>query len=186
VYGSSVGGRARHEDDPAIPDEPYGACKRAIEVVGETLAKNRALQFVSLRIARVVGPGAKTTSSPWRSQMLDPGKESIILPFAREAELSLVHVHDVARMLLILAEAEEIRDVVYNTPAEMWRVGQLQAAIQKFTGARVKVEPGKVQAGPTCDGRRFAREFGFRSAGLEEQLKAAGQASHSARHAPGR
>ena len=77
VFASSVSvyglkrrslGPSTEEDSPA-PDEPYGASKRAIEMVGESLSQSGAIEFVALRIARVVGPGIKKTSSPWRAQM---------------------------------------------------------------------------------------------------------------------
>src|SRR6267378_64941 len=89
------------EADPAVPDEPYGASKRVVELVGETLASGQAIEFASLRIARVIGPGIKKTSSPWRSQIFESPRRdaSVQIPFAPEALLSLVHVEDVARML---------------------------------------------------------------------------------------
>jgi UDP-glucose 4-epimerase len=58
VYGSASTGRALTEDDPAAPDEPYGASKRAVELVGETLAKAKAIEFVSLRIAGLLARGS--------------------------------------------------------------------------------------------------------------------------------
>lgn len=71
VYGSQASKRPMAEDDPAAPDEVYGAAKRAIEVLGENLSNTGAIQFVALRIARVVGPGIRKTSSPWRSQIFE-------------------------------------------------------------------------------------------------------------------
>jgi UDP-glucose 4-epimerase len=99
VYGSCATGRALAEDDPTAPDEPYGASKRAIELIGDALRKNNAFEFVALRIARVVGPGLKKTSSPWRSEMFSAGprKEPISIPYSPKAVLSLIHVQDVAR-----------------------------------------------------------------------------------------
>jgi nucleoside-diphosphate-sugar epimerase len=35
VYGSSPSRRPMTEDDPTVPDEPYGAAKRAVELIGE-------------------------------------------------------------------------------------------------------------------------------------------------------
>ena len=61
---------------------------------------------VSLRIARVIGPGIKKTASPWRSRIFEapPRDDSVQIPYAPEALLSLVHVEDVARMLVMLAK----------------------------------------------------------------------------------
>jgi UDP-glucuronate 4-epimerase len=176
VYGSVARGRTLNEDDPAVPDDPYGACKRAVEVVGEALAQKQALDFVALRIARVVGPGAKNTSSHWRSRMFEPSTTSVIsVPFDSGAQLSLVHVQDVARMLLTLTEAAELRQRVYNSPAELWEVKQLQKAIQETTGIRVELTGEGRDAGPACDGSRFARDFGMQIRGLREYLTAAAE-----------
>src|SRR5215469_10219756 len=71
VYGSSPTLRPVTEDDPPAPDEPYGASKLAVELIGQTLAREKTFEFVALRIARVVGPGVKKTSSPWRSQIFE-------------------------------------------------------------------------------------------------------------------
>ena len=74
----------------------YGAGKRFIEVFGETLG----VSFIALRIATVVGAGARRTASPWRAEifeMLGTGQpQRIAIPFAADTALSLVHVEDVA------------------------------------------------------------------------------------------
>jgi len=160
------------ESDPAVPDEPYGGSKRAVELLGETIAKEGAFEFVSLRIARVIGPGVKKTSSPWRSQIFEPplGMDPIRIPFAPEAKLSLVHVQDVARMLVRLVDAVEIGSLVYNTPVEIWEARQLKEVIEEAIAVRVELGRSGVHGGPTCDGNRFAREFRFQLRGLRDHL----------------
>src|SRR5216117_3571364 len=122
VYGSSYPPRALSERDPPAPDEPYGAAKRVVELVGESLAATTGFGFTLLRIARVVGPGARSTASSWRSQILDTSmtgdQHPILIPFAPTARLSLTHVDEVARMLILMAEAAELRRPIYNSPAE--------------------------------------------------------------------
>src|SRR5207245_10947840 len=115
------------EDDPAGPDELYGASKRAVELIGESLSEKGAFEFVALRIARVVGPGIKKTSSPWRSQIFEAVQqsESIRIPFSPDAMLSLVHVEDVARMLFTLVTSTAVNRFVYNTPADIWEEKEL-------------------------------------------------------------
>ncbi len=71
VYGSRGTSQPLAETEPVVPDEPYGASKRAIELIGAALAKKSTLGFVALRIARVVGPGITKSSSLWRSQMFE-------------------------------------------------------------------------------------------------------------------
>jgi nucleoside-diphosphate-sugar epimerase len=172
VYGSSPSRRPLTEDDPIVPDEPYGVAKRAVELIGETVAKRGTIEFVSLRIARVVGPGIKKTSSPWRSQILEPLRrlDAIHIPFAAEARLSLVHVEDVARMLVTLADTAEMCSFVYNTPAEIWEPRQLKEIIEELRGIHVVLGPDLAHGGPMCDGSRFARDFGFQLRRLRDYL----------------
>ena len=172
VYGSSSPPRPLTEDDPAMPDEPYGASKRAVEVIGETLRNGTAFPFVALRIARVVGPGIRKTSSPWRSQIFELPRQlaPIHIPFSPEATLSLVHVEDVARMLITLADAAAMNSIVYNTPAETWKAKQFKHVLEEVRGISVELIEGGAQGGPICDGSRFAREFGFRLRRLRDRL----------------
>jgi len=172
VYGSSPIAHPLTEKDPATPDEPYGASKRAVELIGETLATGGAIEFVSLRIARVIGPGIKKTASPWRSRIFEPlsGEDPIQIPFAPEAILSLVHVEDVAQMLAMLAETTNVRSSVYNTPAELWQAKDLKQLIEEGRNIRVELGDDGALAGPACDGGRFVREFGFKLQGLRERL----------------
>jgi UDP-glucose 4-epimerase len=171
VYGSSTTLRPLTESDPAAPDEPYGAAKRAIELVGESLTNRGALQFVALRIARLVGPGTRKTSSPWRSQIFELSRQAPIrIPFSPEARLSLVHVKDVARMILTLLDSSTTNSTIYNTPAETWTAQQLKQVVEELSGTCVELPQAGVEGGPTLDGGRFTREFGFRSRGLRDHL----------------
>jgi nucleoside-diphosphate-sugar epimerase len=172
VYGTLPTSRPLNENDPPIPDEPYGASKRAVELIGENLAKRGIIEFVSLRIARVIGLGIKKTASPWRSQIFEPSAQdgSVVIPYSPRAKLSLVHVEDAARMLVILAETAEIAGSVYNTPTETWEVGQLKALVEDLRGIQVELGPDESLAGPTCDGTSFAEEFGFQVRGLRQRL----------------
>jgi nucleoside-diphosphate-sugar epimerase len=173
VYGSSFTPRVLTEDDPAVPDEPYGASKRVVELAGQILASGHAFEFLCLRIARVIGPGIKkTSSSPWRSQIFEPSSEhdSIQIPFAPDAVLSLVHVEDVARMFVILTESSDVRSSIYNTPVERWEARNLKAIIEELSDIRVELGQDGDLGGPICEGSRFAREFGFQLRGLRERL----------------
>ena len=172
VYGTASTNGLLTENDPPSPDEPYGASKRAVELIGEALAKQAAIEFVSLRVARVVGPGIKKTSSPWRSQIFEPSADSasIQIPFAPDAKLSLVHVEDVARMLEILLTAPVLKRSAYNTPAEVWEVSALKRTVEELVG--IQIELGTDPGSPLCDGSRFAREFDFQLRGLRERLEA--------------
>ena len=171
VYGSSATLRPLTEDDPAAPDEPYGAAKRAIELIGESLRNRMAFQFVALRIARVVGPGIRKTSSPWRSQIFELSRQaSIHIPFSPAARLSLVHVKEVARMIVTLIDSARMSSTIYNTPAETLKAQKLKQIVEEFRGIFVELTEGASEGGPTCDGGRFTREFGFKLRGIRDHL----------------
>jgi len=172
VYGSSPTAQPLTESDPAVPDEPYGGSKRVVELVGEALADGRAIEFVSLRVARVIGPGIRRTSSPWRSQIFEPplGLKSLSIPFAPEARLSLVHVEDVARMLVKLVETVDMSSFVYNTPVEIWEARSLKEAIEEIMDIPVELGASGAHGGTGCDGGRFVQEFGFQLRGLRDRL----------------
>jgi len=179
VYGSSPTSRPVTEDHPPAPDEPYGASKLAVELIGQTLAREKAFEFVALRIARVVGRGIKKTSSPWRSQIFEacPRQNPVCVPFAPGAMLSLVHVEDVAQMLLTLSETDKMSGSVYNTPVEIWEARLLKATIEELRGIRVELGPEAAHGGPICDGSRFAGEFRFELRGLRDHLSSSARSN---------
>jgi len=179
VYGSAPSARLLTEDDPAVPDDPYGASKRAIELVGEAMDDQGAIEFVALRIARIVGPGIKQSASLWRSQIFDLGARdtAIQIPFGGEAKLSLVHVRDVAGMLITLAHADKPKHRIYNSPVEIIKAAQLQALVEKNIGRRVELGSSGLHAGPVGDGSRFTTEFGFHPRGLTSYLSESGHAA---------
>jgi len=172
VYGSSPSSRALSERDLTVPDEPYGTAKRAVELVGESLASATGFGFAALRIARVVGPGARRTASGWRSQIfqnsVSAGGHPIAIPFAPSAQLSLTHVDEVARMLLLLAEAADLPRRIYNSPAEVWEAQRLAELVQRVRNIAVGMR--ETDGGPTCDGTLFTQDFGFRLRGLADYL----------------
>jgi nucleoside-diphosphate-sugar epimerase len=183
VYGTTLN-RAVTEDDFVIPEDAYGASKRAIELIGETLRKAAILPFVSLRIARVVGPGIKkSSSSQWRSQIFETRPEvassqgftSIHIPYSPETMLSLVHVEDVARMLVTLLDAPITKNAFYNSPAEMCTAKELKEVVEELKGISVELDENGAQSGPVCDGSRFAQEFGFHLRGLRDHLSSGSQ-----------
>ena len=140
--------------------------------MGEALAATIGMEFVALRMARVIGPGAKRTSSPWRSQMFEKPSGPLLLPFAPQAALSLVHVEDVAGMLLTLLDSAKIDRCAFNTPCEIWEAGSLKQTVEQIRSIRVELANPEAPGGPQCDGSLFAREFGFRIRGLKERFSA--------------
>lgn len=176
VFGSARGSGLVSEDDVPVPDDPYGAAKRTVEIVGERLSKVSGLEFVSLRIARVIGGRACHTASPWRSQIVEdarnsPGALPIVIPFSPDARLSLVHVDEVARMLVLLATTPHLPHTVYDSPAELWTAAALKDAVEKATPRRIELATGNPQdPGVTSNGSRFMDDFHFQLRGVANYL----------------
>ncbi len=174
VYGSATR-KGCTETAEAAPDDPYGAAKLEVEkVVGQT-ANEGTMETVSLRIARVLGPGAGRTASGWRSRMFEraPARGAVLaIPFAAEARVPVIHVEDLARALRVLVEAESFAWRIYNAPAEIVAAGELASMAEEFRGWGAEL--GTAEGGPEIDGGRFEREFGFRARGLKEHFAGAG------------
>ena len=186
VYGSSLsvyglasefnGGEGVSEGDRAAPEEVYGASKRYVELAGQAYEQQFGLEFVSLRMSNVVGPGAVNTASPWRSDLFEkPGtgrKAEIAVPFSKAEALPLVHVTDVAVMLARLAEAQRLSFRVYNAPSETWKLSELEEYVASldenvcFTfGSRRRKGPERVKA------KRLRQEFGYEPVPIRERLQ---------------
>lgn len=176
VYGSAGTDAPISERNPAAPIDAYGAAKRAVEIIGEHLHKNGGPRFVALRMATVVGAGARNTSSPWRSQIFERlgTSETISLPYDAADLLTVLHVDDVAAMLLRLALAESTEYTIYNTPAELLTAGELKRLIESVSPkTRIELSGRTRPLAPLADGSRFSHEFGFQITPVEQQLRAA-------------
>lgn len=177
VYGSFGSHHVFTEKDPTGPIDLYGTAKRYVEIFGELLASRKALEFVALRIAGIVGAGSGSTTSPWRSEIfenLSPRsiKRTIVLPFVSDSVLSLVHVEDVAEMLLMLTRAPSIPSLLYNSPAENWPATELRDKLQSI-GKNITVDgpgfAGKL-APALSDGSLFERDFQYVLPSLERRF----------------
>jgi nucleoside-diphosphate-sugar epimerase len=164
------------EEQPAAPNTIYGVSKRYVELVGQDYHERGTFQFVSLRIAMVVGPGAVNTSTPWRSQIFDCLRARqpthIELPFTRAERLPLLHVEDVAQIIQCLIHVERPIYSIYNTPAENWRAGDLAEQIQALNkNIEVTFSPGRPRGDPEeIDARRFTEEFNYQPVPLRRHL----------------
>ncbi len=175
VYGTCAADQIVAEMDRAAPEDLYGAAKVYVEKLGEVNRQAHGLEFVSLRIGRVVGPGARSTTSAWRSEIFEcMGGQSgeISIPYAESERILLVHVEDVARMLLELVRAPRLKHGVYNAACESVIVGELRSEIQKLNPTlRMRRCEDSVVGNPRrVDWSRFAEEFGFEIVPMFEQL----------------
>lgn len=163
---------------PAAPNTVYGISKRYVEVVGETYQQKAPFSFVALRIATVIGPGGKSTSSPWRSDIFDKlavtQPTTLHFPLLPSETVPLVHVDDVAEMVRLLVEATQIPHTLYNTPSESWQLGELAEFLQEVNGhLQFTFGQGVVDDIPqVVDAHQFLKSYGNPSTPLKQNLKA--------------
>jgi len=181
VYGTCPEDQVVSENGSAAPEDLYGAAKLYVEQLGEAYRRACRVEFASLRIGRVVGPGARSTTSAWRSEIFEKlrGTDSTMteIPYAESERILLVHVEDVARMLLELLRAERLGHTVYNAGCESVVVSELKSALERLNPRlQVKLGGQDVVGNPRrIDGSRLAGEFGFKVIPIFERLaKAAG------------
>lgn len=185
VYGTSPADVEVGESYPAAPEDLYGASKLYVEQLGQALRKEYGLEFVSLRIGRVVGAGAESSTSAWRSQIFEllriQKPAQIDLPYAGSERLLLVHVEEVARMLVALMESLAPGYSIYNAVCESVVVADLKAEIERLN-PKVRVAVGDQEAAGNprrLDSSRFAGEFGFACKTIFDALrKTAGKRAH--------
>jgi nucleoside-diphosphate-sugar epimerase len=168
------------EEQPAAPNTVYGLSKRYVELVGQDYNEREAFQFVTLRIAMVVGPGAVNTSTPWRSRIFEHLQARqltrIDLPFAPIERLPLIHVVDVAEVIQRLIHAEHLIYSIYNTPAENWRAGDLAEYIHALNqNIEVTYSPVRSRGDPEAiNGQRFNDEFNYQPIPLPQHFQQLG------------
>lgn len=179
VYGTCAADVEVSESDCAAPEDLYGAAKVYVEQLGEAYRACCGIEFVSLRIGRVVGPGAQSATSAWRSQIFEllgtDRAAEIVLPYVGSERVLLVHVEDVARMLVRLLQASRVTHGVYNAPCESVVVAELKGEVERLN-SKIHVRLGERPAvgNPRLlDAGRFQREFNFRVEPIFEQLRRA-------------
>jgi nucleoside-diphosphate-sugar epimerase len=179
IYGSCPAERVISETDRTAPEDVYGAAKLHVEQVGSALATSSGLEFVSLRIGRVVGPGARSTTSAWRSEIFEllsaEASGNIALPYTSSERVLLVHMEDAARALVTLLDASRPRHAIYNAPCESWEVQYLKNELESLN-PKLRVTPGDAYAKGNprlLDASRFQNEFRFATPSLTERLRAA-------------
>jgi UDP-glucose 4-epimerase len=177
VYGTWPDGRVVSEQDPAAPDNLYGAAKLYVEEMGKAFSDRDGLEFVSLRIGRVVGAGARSATSAWRSQIFEQlGAQSpveIVVPYAASERILVIHVDDVARMLVALLQAARPKYAVYNAPCESIVVAELKREVERLNpNITVSLGGESVVGNPRLlDCSRFAGEFELQMSPIFEWLR---------------
>jgi UDP-glucose 4-epimerase len=176
VYGAARASQPLTEEDRPAPTDIYGAAKRYVEMCGAIMGKTHGFQFVSLRLAIVVGPDSRSVTSPWRSEIFERlgtgARHRITLPFGADAVLSMIHVEDVARILVLLA-TQGSQEMVYNSPSENWTAQSLKDFVENLDrNITVELLPGDRIAAAIADGTKFVRDFMYQAPSLADRLTA--------------
>jgi nucleoside-diphosphate-sugar epimerase len=183
VYGTCPEDQVVMETDRAAPEDLYGAAKLYVEQLGAVYRQTHGLEFVSLRIGRVAGPGARSATSAWRSEIFERlgsvSAAEIEIPYSKSERFLLVHVEDVAKMLLALMGAPRLVHGVYNAACESVTVGELKLEVERLNPrVSVRLKGQAIGGNPRrVDWSRFAQEFGFVTNPIFEQLARAASTS---------
>jgi nucleoside-diphosphate-sugar epimerase len=177
VYGSCPADQVVSERQRAAPEDLYAAAKVYVEQLGEAYRRSSGLEFISLRIGRVVGCGSQSMTSAWRSQIFEhltaPNPTEIAVPYIGSERILLVHVDDVARTLVALLTAEQPAHAVYNAPCESVAVSDLKREVEQLN-SNITVELGQTTASGNprlLDSSRIRQEFAFEPLTIFEQLR---------------
>jgi nucleoside-diphosphate-sugar epimerase len=179
VYGTCPVDREVWELDRAAPEDLYGSAKVYVEQLGAAYRERYGVEFVSLRIGRVVGPGAQSSTSAWRSEIFEmlsaKSRTEIALPYVASERILLVHVENVAKMLIMLLRAPEVRHSVYNACCESVVVDDLKRRVEGLNpNLQVTLGDAAMVGNPRLiDCSRFSGEFDFKMLSIFEQLQAA-------------
>ena len=101
----------------------------------------------------------------------------IALPYVGSERVLLVHVDDVAKMLVTLLDASSPMYSVYNAPSESVVVSDLKCDVEKLnSNVSVKLGGEYATGNPRLlDATRFRQEFGFQTVPIFEQLRRAAE-----------
>ena len=181
VYGTRPASAFVNEDQTLAPENLYGAAKRYVELLGEAYRQNSGVRFLALRIAIVVGAGAQSTTSAWRSQLFESlsmtRSSEFEIPYRPDEVLPLIHVEDLVAMLAALVSADKLAGSVYNSFAESVTAAELKTEVELLNPKiRVRLGTAPVSGHPRAiDSSRFARDFGLAPMPLRERLRRAAE-----------
>jgi UDP-glucose 4-epimerase len=100
-----------HEDDRLSPQTPYCISKRAGEDLLGFYERRNALSWVALRFFNVYGPGQKTTA--YYTSVINhfvnriKNGEAPVIDGKGEQSMDFIHVHDIARSVVLALESEQ-------------------------------------------------------------------------------
>lgn len=179
IYGTYSAEHTVSELDRAAPEDLYAAAKLYVEQLGTAYRECHGVEFVSLRIGRVVGPGARSVTSAWRSEIFELLRVSypaeILLPYRASEKILVLHVEDVAAMLLALLRASRTGHTIYNAPCRSIVVSDLKRVIEDLNSNITVTLGDSIPAGnpQVLDFSRFQSEFNFDTVPIFDRLRRA-------------
>ncbi len=179
VYGTYSAEHTVSELDRTAPEDLYAAAKLYVEQLGRAYRECHGVDFVSVRIGRVVGPGARSVTSAWRSEIFELLKVSypaeIRVPYRGSEKILALHVEDLAAMLMTLLQAPGTGHTIYNAPCRSILVGDLKRVIEDLNSNITVTLGDNIPAGnpQVLDFSRFQREFNFKGVSIFDRLRKA-------------
>ncbi len=178
VYGA-VEGTVSEDENPPNPADLYGATKTSCEYLGNQYENAFGLDFRIARVYFVYGPGK------FPSRFINlykvgfgalEGLKGLRLEKGADQKLDFTYVEDVARGVVLLYKAKDLKHKIFNIATGMGNsVKKVAELAQKYTHFPVEVEIGPGKLMPRCEAlniKRAAEELGYQPKyHLEEGIK---------------
>lgn len=173
IFDPDGGDAPFDEDYPKKPAGMNGAAKLCVEHIGEIYARSHGLEFVSLRIGGVYGPGRSSGGVPQQMRACVEahlrGQAYVMQKYVYTGRNDMITAFDAARAGLCVLEAARPARLAYNIgTGEAFSYEELAAAMQRLLPAlRIEVreagQPVTIGLRPMQTARAVA-ELGFRTA----------------------
>jgi UDP-glucuronate 4-epimerase len=141
VYGRGAAAPFVEDAPLGVPASPYGASKRAAEIMGQTYHQLFGLPFVSLRFFNVYGPRLRPELA--LAVFTRSIVEGLPLPLFGDGSVlrDFTHVSDICRGILAALAAPDIAGQAINLGHDRpIRISHLIKLIEQAAGAKAKIE----------------------------------------------
>lgn len=129
----------RHAPDDDDPRKAYGVGKVRCEDHLLALSLQRGFPATCLRVGHTLGPRSpQPTRDPWFFARLEAGRP-ILIPGDGNAALQLVHINDVARLMVALLGNDDVAGKAYNVGGQISTVNGIVHLIARAMGVRAEI-----------------------------------------------
>ncbi|MHC5034689.1 MAG: NAD-dependent epimerase/dehydratase family protein, partial [Planctomycetota bacterium] len=156
------------ETDPMAPGDLYGAAKASAEFFALQYANEFGMDIRSVRVYFAYGPGRLPSELyPLYKAVFGclEGATEVELPAGADQAIDYTYIRDIARAILLVHDAPEVRHRQYNVTSGTYH--RLPELIQRVSGivgrpVTMKIGPGKIMPrGASLDSSRLREELGF-------------------------